>query len=97
MEAAGAVTGFAAGVTELGIGNGDLAVGRAGKMGGLVFVALGALFGANIRGSGNLGRGDHGAVHRHTGNEEQAPSGGSSENKGVLGQMRSDGHDGSWV
>ena len=86
VDAARPVAGFAAGVADLGLGEVEAGVSGPVEVLRLVLMALGALLRADKTSPRDLGRHEHGAIHRQTGNEEQAPGGHSSEEQGVLSQ-----------
>ena len=68
------MTGFAADVAALVILQRQAGVGGPGKMRGLFFVALRALFRADVRGAGDLRRRDDGALDGDAGDQEESPS-----------------------
>ena len=73
MLLAGAVTGLATNVAALVILQRQAGVGGTGKMRGLLFVALGALFRPDEIGAGDLRRRDDGALGGDAGDHQEPP------------------------
>ena len=84
VQAAGAVAGFAAGVTDLWVREREARMAGRGKVIGLVGVAVGARFRANEFRAGNLRRCKHRAVGGDTPDQDDGPQSGASEDQGGL-------------
>lgn len=78
MQAAWAVTGLAAGVADLGVGDGEIGMAGRAEVIGQIGVTLGALLTADKISSRNIGRRHDGASGYDTRDQEEAPESHSS-------------------
>ncbi len=92
MEAAGAVTGFAAGVADLGVCQVQAGVRGAIEVLDLVFVASGALPRADEVRARDLRRRDHRAVDGHASDQHGAPEDRAAEDERRFGPARAMRH-----
>ena len=84
VDGPGPVTSLAADVSDLGILERQVAVRRSIKMARHLFMALGALLGADVGRASHLGRGHHSPFGDDAANEKEAPDGDASENYGAF-------------
>jgi hypothetical protein len=93
------VTGFAAGVTDLGIGERQARVGGGREMVRGVSMTFGALLRADVMGARDGGRSEDGSIDADARDHQQAPDGRASEDQGILTPTVFSSHGGKfdWV